>query len=207
MQLLIGESEGQHLLLIGAYRDNEVSSVHPLMLTLSEIRKLGTGSSSRQNQGIDRPAPIINQITLAPLSKLDLNRLVADALSCPIDRSISLTELIFEKTKGNPFFSNQFLKTLHEDKLIYFNFNSNYWQCDITKIRELTVSDDVVEFVAIQLQKLPIATQAVLKLAACIGSQFDLETLAVVCEKSQIDTAADLWKALQEGLILPQSEV
>ena len=213
MQLLIGESEGQHLLLIGAYRDNEVSNVHPLMLTLSEIRNLGAGSSSLQNHGIDRCAPTINQITLAPLSKFDLNRLVADALSCPLDRAISLTELIFQKTKGNPFFSNQFLKKLHEDKFIYFDFTPlqggerGGWQCDITKIRELAVSDDVVEFMANQLQKLPINTQDVLKLAACIGSQFDLETLAVVCEKSQIDTAADLWKALQEGLILPQSEV
>ncbi|MEG5064219.1 AAA family ATPase [Microcoleus sp. B3-A4] len=206
MQLLLGEPEGQHLLLIGAYRDNEVSSVHPLMLTLSEIRNL-------PNRSIDRPAPIINQITLAPLSKIDLNRLVADALSCPPYRSISLTELIFQKTKGNPFFSNQFLKKLHEDKLIYFDFTQfdggqrGGWQCDITKIRELAVSDDVVEFMANQLQKLPLTTQNILKLAACIGSQFDLETLAVVCEKSQIDTAADLWKALQEGLILPQSEV
>ncbi|MBD1828612.1 AAA family ATPase [Microcoleus vaginatus GB1-A2] len=213
MKLLICEPEGQHLLLIGAYRDNEVSNVHPLMLTLSEIRKLGAGSSSLQNSGIDLPTPIINQITLAPLSKFDLNCLVADALSCPLERSISLTELIFQKTKGNPFFTNQFLKKLHEDKLIYFDFTPfqggerGGWQCDITKIRELAVSEDIVEFMANQLQKLPTATQNILKLAACIGSQFDLETLAVVCEKSQIDTAADLWKALQEGLILPQSEV
>ena len=206
MQLLLGESEGQHLLLIGAYRDNEVSNVHPLMLTLSEIRKLGAGSSSLQKQGSARSATIINQITLAPLSIFDLNRLVADALSCAIDRALSLTELIFQKTKGNPFFSNQFLKKLHEDKLIYFDYTSllrgekrGGWQCNITKIRELTVSDDVVEFMANQLQKLPIATQDVLKLAACIGSQFDLETLALVCENSQIDTAASLWKALQEG--------
>ncbi|TAF58211.1 MAG: hypothetical protein EAZ60_04290 [Oscillatoriales cyanobacterium] len=213
MQLLVGESEGQHLLLIGAYRDNEVSEVHPLMLTLSEIRKLGAGSSSLQKQGSDRSAAIINQITLAPLSIFDLNRLVADALSCAIDRSVSLTELIYQKTNGNPFFSNQFLKKLHEDKLIYFDFTPflggkrGGWQCDITKIRELTVSDNVVEFMAGQLHKLPIATQDVLKLAACIGSEFDLETLALVCEKSQIDTAAYLWKPLQEGLILPQSEV
>ncbi|MEG4441755.1 AAA family ATPase [Microcoleus sp. AT9_B5] len=206
MELLLGESEGQHLLLIGAYRDNEVSSVHPLMLTLSEIRNL-------PNRSLERPAPIINQITLAPLTKNDLNCLVADALSCPQHRSIFLTELIFQKTQGNPFFSNQFLKKLHEDKLIYFDFTPldggerGGWQCDITKIRELVVSNDVVEFMANQLQKLPLTTQNILKIAACIGSQFDLETLAVVCEKSQIDTAADLWKALQEGLILPQSEV
>ncbi|MCU0541801.1 MAG: AAA family ATPase [Oscillatoriaceae cyanobacterium Prado104] len=205
MQLLVSEPEGQHLLLIGAYRDNEVSSVHPLMLTLTGIRNL----QDRAN----RIAPTINQITLAPLTKLDLNRLIADALSCSIERSLALTELVYQKTQGNPFFSNQLLKKLHEDKLIYFDYTSflsgegTGWQCDLAKIRELTVSDDVVEFMADRLQELPIATQNVLKLAACIGDRFDLATLALVCEQSQTDTATNLWEALQEGLILPQNEV
>ncbi|TAF04668.1 MAG: hypothetical protein EAZ78_08285 [Oscillatoriales cyanobacterium] len=81
------------------------------------------------------------------------------------------------------------------------------WQCDIAKVKALTISDDVVEFMALQLQKLPIPTQDVLKLAACIGAQFDLNILAVVSEKSPEETAADLWKSLQEGFILPTSEI
>ncbi len=84
---------------------------------------------------------------------------------------------------------------------------SGGWQFDIAQVRALAVTDDVVEFMAIQLQKLPKSTQDILKLAACIGNQFDLATLAIVHEKSQGETAADLWKALQEGLIIPITKI
>lgn len=113
------------------------------------------------------------------------------------------------------FFSTQFLKALHEDGLIQFNFDARNWQCDIPQVKALALTDDVVEFMALQLQKLPTETQDVLKLAACIGNEFDLETLAIarsagstnVSETSEAETATALWKALQKGLILPQTEV
>ncbi|HAX79066.1 MAG TPA: serine/threonine protein kinase [Cyanobacteria bacterium UBA11372] len=190
MQLLMSKGDTHHLLLLGAYRDNEVFPAHPLVLTLDEIRTQAT----------------VNQITLAPLDQSSLNRLIADTLSCPPKRAVPLTKLVLTKTKGNPFFSNQFLKSLHDSGLIFFDFSMGYWQCDIAKVRALAVSDDVVEFMATQLQKLPQNTQEVLKLAACIGNQFDLATLAIVHEKSLVETAADLWRALQEGLIIPISE-
>jgi len=192
MQLLLSDGDTRCLLLIGAYRDNEVSPAHPLMLTLDEIKETNA---------------TVNQITLAPLDQPSLNCLIADTLSCPPERAISLTELVLVKTKGNPFFTNQFLKSLYEDGLISFDFSCNYWQCDIAQVKTISVSDDVVEFMATQLQKLPENTQTVLKLAACIGNTFDLATLAIVREKSQAETAADLWKALQEGLVIPISEV
>jgi PAS domain S-box-containing protein len=192
IQLLMSESESRYLLLIGAYRDNEVFPAHPLMLTLEEI------SSS---QGI------INTITLLPLSEENLNQLVADTLNCFSLTAQPLTQLIYQKTQGNPFFSTQFLKALHEDGFIEFDFDVKSWKCDITKVTDLALTDDVVEFMALQLQKLPESTQNILKLAACIGNQFDLTTLAIVCQKSEAETAADLWKALQEGLIIPQSEI
>ncbi|GET38330.1 trifunctional serine/threonine-protein kinase/ATP-binding protein/sensor histidine kinase [Microseira wollei] len=192
MQLLMSETNTGYLLLMGAYRDNEVFPAHPLMLTLDEIRKDST---------------TLNQITLAPLDQPSLNQLIADPLICPTARAIPLTELVFAKTKGNPFFATQFLKSLYEDELIKFNFNRSYWQCDIAQVKALALTDDVVEFMAIQLQKLPVNTQEVLKLAACIGNQFDLATLAIVHKKSQSETAADLWKALQEGLIIPTTEI
>ena len=192
MQLLINESEIGYLLLIGAYRDNEVFPAHPLMLTLEEIAKI---------QGK------INPIALTPLSQISLNQLVADTLNCSSEISRSLTQLVYQKTQGNPFFSTQFLKALYEDGLIKFDFDVSSWKCDISEVKKLALTDDVVEFMALQLQKLPEETQEVLKLAACIGNQFDLATLAIVCQKSQAETAADLWKALQEGLIIPQSEI
>ena len=192
IQLLMSDTDSKYLLLIGAYRDNEVSPAHPLMLTLEEIRKTQA---------------TINQITLAPLALPSLNRLIADTLSCPLEVAVSLTELVLQKTKGNPFFSNQFLKSLYEDGLILFDFDRGYWQCNIAEVKALAVTDDVVEFMALQLQKLPVNTREVLKLAACVGSQFDLATLALVCEKSLSETAVELWRALQEGLVLPISEV
>jgi predicted ATPase/GAF domain-containing protein len=192
MQLLMNESESHYLLMIGAYRDNEVSSAHPLMLTLDAVAKANA---------------TINTITLRPLSQGSLNQLVADTLNCHILSAQALTELIALKTKGNPFFATQFLKALYQDGLIQFDLNLGHWQCDLAEIRTVAVSDDVVEFMASQLQKLPSYTQDILKLAACIGAQFDLNTLAIVSQQSEFDAAIALWKALQSGLILPQSEL
>ncbi|MBG1265081.1 trifunctional serine/threonine-protein kinase/ATP-binding protein/sensor histidine kinase [Nostoc sp. WHI] len=201
MHLLMSEADIGYLLLIGAYRDNEVNPVHPLMLTLEEIQKLGA---------------TVNTITLAPLNQISLNHLVADTLSCSIALAAPLTELVLNKTKGNPFFSTQFLKALYQDKLITFNppqspltkgGSQGGWECDIAQVRAIALTDDVVEFMAIQLKKLSPETQEVLKLAACVGNEFDLATLAIIHEKSQVETAADFWKALQDGLIIPTNEV
>ena len=269
IKLLMSESDCQYLFLIGAYRDNEVSPAHPLMLTLDEIPKRcdpGEVSNSegdasrtpkecapRENQGI------INTITLAPLGQDDLNQLVADTLHCSVQQALPLTQAVYRKTKGNPFFATQFLKALYEDGLIYFNrptplsshslksslhppltrgdrggwgcrgveagnisspqtqatpFNKGGcreveagWQCDLAQVKLAAVSEDVVEFVGKRLQKLDALTQDVLKLAACIGNEFDLETLAIVRQTSEVETATDLWLALKEGLILPTTEV
>ncbi|MEG3973638.1 AAA family ATPase [Microcoleus sp. herbarium8] len=192
MQLLMSESETSYLLVIGAYRDNEVSPAHPLMLTLDAAVKAGA---------------TVNTITLQPLSSESLNYLVADTLNCAPHLAVPLTNLVAQKTQGNPFFATQFLKALHQDALIEFNWKAGHWQCDIVRVREAALTEDVVEFMALQLQKLPPATQDILKLAACVGNQFDLSTLAIVSEKTEVEAAATLWKALQEGLILPQSEI
>ena len=191
MQLLIGDSQMGYLLLLGAYRDNEVFSAHPLILTLDELVKLGA---------------TINSITLAPLSQGDLNCWVADTLSCELQLASPLTELVYQKTEGNPFFASQFLKGLHEDGWIAFNLDLGYWQCDLAGVRQLALTDDVVAFMATRLYNLPEKTQEVLKLAACIGNQFDLVTLAIVCEQPVVAVATALWEALQEGFVLPVSD-
>ncbi|MBC1219350.1 ATP-binding protein, partial [Nostoc sp. UCD120] len=190
MQLLIADTK--HLLLIGAYRDNEVNPVHPLMLTVNEMQKT---------------AATINTITLAPLSQGDVNQLIAATLKCSEDLALPISQIVYQKTFGNPFFDTQFLKSLYQEGLIKFNFIEGCWQCDITQINQQAVTNDVVEFMVLQLRKLTQPTQDILKLAACIGNQFDLKTLAVVSEQSQVATATNLWNALHEGLILPTSEV
>ncbi|MBD2336596.1 AAA family ATPase [Calothrix sp. FACHB-156] len=192
IQVLMSESQTGCLLLLGAYRDNEVFTAHPLMLTLSGMEKTGA---------------IIHTITLQPLNFTSLNHLIADTLHAPPSVVQPLTELVMQKTQGNPFFATQFLKALHQDQLITFDLDAGHWQCDIVQVQDAALTDDVVELMAQQLQKLPPATQEILKLAACIGTQFDLITLAIVSQQSQTEVATDLWKALQEGLILPQSDL
>ncbi|MCU0541229.1 MAG: AAA family ATPase [Oscillatoriaceae cyanobacterium Prado104] len=190
LKLLMQDTE--YLLILGAYRDNEVFGVHPLMLAIDEMVKTGT---------------TVNTITLQPLKLADLNQLVADTLSCARSLAQPLTDLVYQKTKGNPFFATQFLKALYEEGEIRFDGKIRHWQCDIARIKALALTDDVVEFMALQLQKLPDETQNTIKLAACIGAQFDLNTLAIVSEQSSVDAATALWKALQEGLIIPNTEV
>ncbi|MFN6502003.1 MAG: AAA family ATPase [Nostoc sp. DedQUE01] len=190
MQLLM--TDAGHLLIVGAYRDNEIHTAHPLTLTLSEIAK---------------SQATINTITLAPLNQVTVNQLVADTLKCTENLAWTLSVLIYQKTKGNPFFVTQFIKALHQENLIKFNIELNCWQFDIAQVTTQAVTDDVVAFMAFQLQKLPLSTQEALQLAACIGNQFDLKTLAIVSEQSEIEIAATLWKALQEGLILPIGDV
>ncbi len=190
IQLLMADTS--HLFIIGAYRDNEVNPAHPLMLTLNKIA---------QSQAK------INTITLAPLSQEQVNKLVADTLKCSEDVAWHFSVLIYQKTQGNPFFATQFLKALHQDGLIQFDFELGCWQCNLSEVTAQAVTDDVVTFMSWQLQKLPRSTQHVLQLAACIGNSFDLATLAIVSQQSEIETAAALWKALQEGLILPIGDI
>ncbi|MGD1805533.1 trifunctional serine/threonine-protein kinase/ATP-binding protein/sensor histidine kinase [Dapis sp. BLCC M126] len=192
LKLLMNESEVGCLLVLGAYRDNEVFSGHLLMLTLADLHKQGAN---------------VNTLTLLPLNEGDISRLVADTLVCSEELAAPLSELVYQKTRGNPFFATQFLQGLHEDGYIVFAHDMGYWECDLTQVRQLALTDDVVEFMVGRLRKLPEATQAVLMLAACMGNQFDLATLAVICEKTQEETATELWRALQEGFLIPESEI
>ncbi len=180
------------LLIIGAYRDNEVTNAHPLYLAINEIKKDGA---------------ILNYINLNPLEKSHLNQLIADSLCCGEARTVALTQIVFAKTKGNPFFIHEFLKVLYKEGLFRFNFEQGNWQYEISEIQALALTDDVVEFMSIQLMKLPMPTQEVLKLAACVGNKFDLKTLAIVYERLAVDTASDLWPALLQGLVLLQGEM
>jgi predicted ATPase/signal transduction histidine kinase len=191
IKLLMCDSQADYLLMIGAYRDNEVFPAHPLILMFAEMQKKGIK---------------INTIILEALSKTSLTQLVADTLSCSVQIAQPLADFVHQKTQGNPFFTTQFLKALYQDGLIRFDAQAVRWQCDITKVRSAALTDDVVEFMMQQLQKLPVETQEILQLAACIGNQFDLKTLAIASEKSEAGVAVALWQAIQPGLILPQSE-
>jgi predicted ATPase/GAF domain-containing protein/tRNA A-37 threonylcarbamoyl transferase component Bud32 len=191
IQLLITAAEIKYLLLMGAYRNNEVSPSHPLILTLEEIKKTGA---------------TVNGIDVKPLGLADINQLIADTLSCELERAKSLAELCLEKTMGNPFFLNQLLKSLYGEGLLFFDSTCGSWQWNIEQIQRIGITDNVVDLMVGKIQKLAAQSQEMLKLAACIGNRFDLEVLAIIREKLPSAVAFDLWEPLREGLIWPLSD-
>lgn len=192
IELMMTDSEMRSLLIIGAYRDNEVSATHPFM---SLLRRLET-------QGITT-----NTITLAPLSLTHLNQLMTDTLQHSTAELTPLAELVLQKTEGNPFFVNEFLKSLHNEKLLEFNEASRLWEWDMDQIEAQDLTDNVIELLIVRLQKLSDATQECLQLAACVGAQFDLATLAIIRQASVQTVFADLKPAIQLGLVIPLSDL
>ena len=184
---LLIRSDMRYLLLIAAYRDNEVSAAHPLMTTLEAIRKNSTA---------------VTEIWLAPLSVKDLNQLVADTLHAPLFACTPLTDLVFGRTEGNPFFFTQFLDALYKEGVLRHSSKERCWRWDLEQIRSRNFADNVADLMAGKLRRLPEATQEVLELAACLGNKFDLHHLALVSGLSEEETGQRLSAAMHEDLIL-----
>ncbi|MFB2968579.1 AAA family ATPase [Aerosakkonema sp. BLCC-F183] len=191
IELMMTEVELQYLFSIGAYRDNEVNPSHPLMITIDELQKKGA---------------TVNFISLTPLNMQQIGELIADTLHSDTQSVKPLAKLVDRKTEGNPFFVNEFLKTLHAENLLNFNLRSRSWQWNINQIEAVDITDNVVELMIGKLKKLPDATQQVLRLAACVGASFDLNTLSIICEKSPAEVFQNLIPAVQSALILAASE-
>jgi PAS domain S-box-containing protein len=192
LESIVSDEEIQYLFLVGAYRDNEISPIHPLTLVLEALADRGVA---------------ITQIALAPLNLLEISHLIADTLSADRGAVRSLAELIIGKTQGNPFFVNEFFKTLARDNSLIFDRQQGSWQWDMATIEQLDITDNVVELTIDTLQQLPVSTQDILRLAACVGSNFDLHTLSIIYEKSLNDTFVALIPAIEQGVILATSEL
>ncbi|OKH44895.1 hypothetical protein NIES2101_27500 [Calothrix sp. HK-06] len=188
IQLLMTDSETQYLLLIAAYRDNEVNNTHPFILIVEDIR--GAGAK-------------VEEITLQALSISHITELLIDTLKSFSTEIEPLANLLYNKAQGNPFFINQLIKSLYQDSLLNFNINNCTWSWDINQIENRDITDNVVDLMIAKIQKLPQSTRQILKLASCINNCFDLNTLAVVSQQSLTQTATDLWSALLAGLVVP----
>ncbi|HZI13099.1 MAG TPA: AAA family ATPase [Myxococcus sp.] len=191
LQLMVSDASAQHLLVIGAYRDNEVSSTHPLVLALEALAREGA---------------VIRTLVLKPLRLDHIAELLEDTLKCGPERSLSLAQLALEKTDGNPFFLGQFLRELYDDGLISFDAATSTWRWDTSEIRRRSITDNVVELLTGRIRKLSVLGQHVLQLAACIGSSFGLRTLCTVAGTSHFETASGVWDALTHGLLVPEDE-
>jgi PAS domain S-box-containing protein len=181
---LLSQPDVRHLMLIGAYRDNEVDSAHPLM------RKLNA---------IPNAARAVQEVVLAPLAREDLAQLIADSLRCEPARTTPLARLLHEKTAGNPFFAIQFLSSLAEEGLLTFEHREARWSWDLEQIRAKGYTDNVVDFTVAKIHRLPPATQNALQQLACLGNSADVETLRRVYPNEDMD--GQLWEAVNAGLV------
>ena len=192
IELMLLDEQTQSLFLIGAYRNNEVNPTHPLALMLERLRKQGA---------------VLQEIILKPLTLKPLNQLIAETLHLNADIVRPLAELVLRKTEGNPFFVNEFLRMLYSENLLTFDAEDLSWQWNIAQIQAQDITDNVVELMLHKLKKLPKNTQQIIRLAACIGAEFNLDTLSIVCEKPPETVFQDLVTAIQVGLIQPLSEL
>ncbi|WP_051710500.1 AAA family ATPase [Andreprevotia chitinilytica] len=194
LETLMTDENTRHLLVIAAYRDNEVADDHPLLSKLDRLA--GQGAT-------------IRQITLKPLALLHLKQYVVDTLRCSMVAATPLAKLIQAKTAGNPLFVGQFLLALYRQGLIWFGLppagGAPSWQWDIVKIEEADLTDNVLDLLVDKLRTAPPATIAALQIAACLGNRFGLDSLAAVSKVPLPAAYADLLPAIREGLLLPSS--
>jgi PAS domain S-box-containing protein len=183
---LLTQADVQQLLVIGAYRDNEVDSAHPLMQRLDAIRKEGA---------------CVQEISLAPLAREDLERLIADTLSCELGHAAPLARLVHEKTGGNPFFAIQFISALAEEGLLRFDHDAAHWHWELDRLHAKGYTDNVVDLMVGRLTRLPVATQAALQQLACLGNVAKITMLSTVLEKPNEDVRSDLWDAVRLELV------
>lgn len=188
-QFLRDESLG-HFLLVAAYRDNEVKTGHPVLDMLINLKK--------------HEVPIEN-LKINPLNLANVTHLISDTLNTQNDIS-ALAALVFEKTGGNPFFVNTFMKKIYDEKYLIFNNKNSEWEWNLPALKSMVITDNVTDIIIDNIAKLTPETQKLLKLAACIGSTFDLSSLALLQGNSPYHISQLLWTALQENLIIPLSD-
>ena len=187
MARLMTQADSGYLFIIGAYRDNEVDSLHPLTGMLNDL---------------EQTAARVELIELQPLGLEDINQLVAGALKSDAQQARPLAQLCLQKTDGNPLFLIHLLYTLYEADCLHFDRQRGQWAWDMGTVEAIQLSGDVVDLMLGKMRALSEQAQRALQLAACIGNEFEIEIIAGVIGKSVAGTVADLQPALKEGLVL-----
>ncbi|RDW16905.1 hypothetical protein CWR48_14940 [Oceanobacillus arenosus] len=191
IDFLITNACNSYLLIVGAYRDNEVTLGHPFERMLRKVK--------------EKEVPITT-IAVTHLNKEHIRTWIEDALAITGKDGIFLIELIFRITDGNPFFIIQLLQTFNEEKVFYFHSIEGKWLVNVTRLKQLNISEKILDIILKRINQLAPETIATLQLASCFGNQFDLKSLAIITGKSFVALAADIWEGLETGLVLPMDE-
>jgi len=186
IQEILTDPTAGHLLVVGAYRDDEIDASHPLHALVAAVQDKGVTTRTHE---------------LAPLDEAALASMVADMLDQPLTEVEGLARLVKEKTDGSPFFVGQFLEALHERGLLLRDAETGRlcWQREA--IERAGITDNVVALLSRRLEKLPPATQRVLETAACIGNRFELELVSHIEDQDPADVHQALEEAAREGLL------
>lgn len=179
----------KYFMIIGAYRDNEVSISHPLIMMTSRIKEKNESH--------------FHEIILKELDPHSVNELLADTLHTTLDQTKSLSRLLIKKAQGNPFFIRQFLEKLEEEKLLYYSDQELEWKWDEPEIDKMAVTANVIDLVDMKIKKLPPDAQYILNIAAFIGNRFDLSTLGIASEFAENEVSKWLWESVEAGFINP----
>lgn len=189
VQKILSDASLKYFLLIGAYRHNEVDEGHPLLLAIRDLIEVGI-----------KPTNII----IKSLNLSSIQQLIADSINAsPNENTLSLAQLVLEKTGGNPFFINSFLAKLYQEKYITFNYSENIWSWNLDVLKTLAITDNLAKLLTENINHLPQDTQNAIKIAACIGNQFNLKALALACNRTSSEVAQSLWEAINQNLLVP----
>jgi predicted ATPase/signal transduction histidine kinase len=185
MERLVVKRERMHLLLVGAYRSNEIQGVHPLALAIDAMRRSSTP---------------LHDVRLSALGPDDVRHLVADALRTDVSVVGQLAALVWEKTQGNPFFAIEFLTELAHERLLVRATADRTWSWDRDGILAKGYTDNVVDLMTTKIERLAARSQRVLKSLACLGSASGA-ALAMVSDSSLAAIGDDLWDPVRLGLL------
>ena len=178
-----------YVLFIGAYRGNEVTPENPITPMMEDFKG--------RNRAFLR-------LFIEPLNEADINRLLADTFSCSPEKTGELAGMIYGKTKGNPFYTGQFLLSLHDRGAFQFNSVLGEWSWNKDTIKEMDATRNVVELLARNIEQLPPQTLNALKSASCIGNHFYLNHLSLIGKTNPLDIGRDLWPAVEGEYIYPR---
>jgi serine/threonine protein kinase len=183
---LLSRSDLRNLLVIGAFRDNEVTASHPLARKLDAIKTAGG---------------TVSEIALGPLAREHIGEFIADTVRCGSEPIAPLIQLVHEKTGGNPFFAIQFISSLADERMLVFDHDAACWYCDLDRIHAKGYTDNVVDLMVGKLTRLSDDAQNALRQFACFGNVADVAMLSIVLRAPEDQVHAVLWEAQSQQLI------
>lgn len=187
LEYILTNEELSHVFLIGAYRDNEVDEHHPLSIFIGEMR-------TKDKQ--------MKSLPLSPLSVEDFEELFCDSFNRRDSEVRPFAELIHKRTEGNPLFCKQLINRIYNEKLLFFDYDLHRLDWQLEPIKNLKISENVVELMLHKLDELPRETQTLLKYASCVGNRFSIENLMLITGLPGDAIAKALWPSLQHELVI-----